>query len=626
MAMKRKMALIGFPFAFGLFFSSFMSNFISALVLAAVIVVSAVLFFIIKKYRNIILIVSVAVVFAFAINILYNKLYVERILSYSGESVQFSGYIKDYEYLSSDTLRITAKGTMNSKVSTQLSFITDSVEVDYYDKINCSLTVEEIENTVSFNAKDYYNSLGIYLEGDDCENVQITPVSFSFMRYILKYRDYLFEEITSYLPDDTGGFLGAMLCGDKTEIDGATKLSLYRCGLGHIFAQSGVHLVIITGLLYSVLSIFLKNKKLVSIASLFVILLFTLFAGASPSVVRAAIMSGLIYSSYLFNRKPDPLNSLALSAVVILVISPASVRSVSFILSFTGAFAVGVLAPFLQKKFATDKNRAFLSLALPSVCASLVTTPVSLFYFSEISLISPVTNILLVPICTMALTLTALVAVTGGISIIAHPILIVASLLVKGVIKLCEAFSSIPFSYIGTGSAVTKAAVILFCVSLILCLVFSKKLSSVFKRAYCLFSLVCVLTLSSSLIFGNSVSVYDLTSGSKTVIVAVKNNYAAVFDTNGRSGLGSAVESLLEENNVKSVDLFLSKNTANKEAYYKSSLYVDISSVCDITDSSVECSSIEASVTNTDEALTLSLEDMSVIFDKENSEVIYSYK
>ncbi|MCC8191580.1 MAG: hypothetical protein LIO41_00825, partial [Ruminococcus sp.] len=107
---------------------------------------------------------------------------------------------------------------------------------------------------------------------------------------------------------------------------------------------------------------------------------------------------------------------------------------------------------------------------------------------------------------------------------------------------------------------------------------------------------------------------------------AVKNNYAAVFDTNGRSGLGSAVESLLEENNVKSVDLFLSKNTANKEAYYKSSLYVDISSVCDITDSSVECSSIDASVTNTDEALTLSLEEMSVIFDKENSEVIYSYK
>lgn len=619
--MKRKMVLVGFPFAFCLFVSSFMSFSIQLSALTAVLILSAVLFFTIKKHRKYILVISLALISALTINILHSELYVERLLGYSGKSVEFSGSVKDYRHLSSDTLRITAKGKINSDINTEITFITDSTAVDYYDKIDCVLTVNELENTDSFNSKDYYNSLGVYLEGDDASSVKITPVGFSVMRCILKYRDYLFEEITTYLPDDTGGFLGAMLCSDKTEIEGATKLSLYRCGLGHIFAQSEIHLVIITGLIYSVLSVFLKNKKLLSILSLFVILLFTLFAGASPSVVRAAIMSVLIHSSYLFSRKPDALNSLALSAVIILLTSPESVRSISFILSFSGAFSVGVLSPYLSKKFSKNSNRAFLSIALPGICASLVTLPISVFYFSEISLISPVTNILLVPICTLALTLTALVAVVGGASIIAYPILSVSSLLVRAVIKLCEMLSSLPFSYTGTGSVLTKISVLLFCTACLLLLIFSKRLSEVFTKSYALFSLVYLITLMSSLMLRDSVYLHDVTVGSKTVFIAVKNNYAAVFDTSGKSGLGSAVETILEKSGVKYADVFLSQNVSNKEAYYKNNIYADISSCSDITNSSAELKDFNMQIINTDDSFTVCLDDKKIYYDKSSNTV-----
>lgn len=619
--MKRKMVFVGFPFAFCLFVSSFMSFGIRLSVLTAVFILSAVLFFAFKKYRKFILVISIALISALAINILRDKLYIERLLDFSGKSVTFSGSIKDYQHLSSDTLRITAKGKINSDITAEISFLTDSAAVDYYDKIDCVLTVNEIENTDSFNSKDYYNSLGVYLEGEDADSVKITPVGFSAMHCILNYRDYLFEKITTYLPDDTGGFIGAMLCSDKTEIDGATKLSLYRCGLGHIFAQSGIHLVIITGLIYSVLAVFLKNKKLVSLLSLAVILLFTLFAGASPSVVRAAIMSGLIHSSYIFNRKPDALNSLALSAVIILLISPESVTSISFILSFSGAFSVGVLSPYLLKKFSNGSNRAFLSIALPGICASLVTLPISVFYFSEISLISPVTNILLVPICTLALTLTVFVAVVGGVSFIANPILSVSSFLVRAVIKLCEILSSLPFSYTGTGSVLIKILVVLFCTACILLLIFSKRLSSVIIKSYVLFSFVCLITLASSLINRNSVYLHDITVGSKTVFVAVKNNYAAVFDTNGRSGLGSAVETILEKSGVKYADIFLSQNVSNKEAYYKNNIYADISSCLDITDSAAELKDLNMKISDTEESFTVYLDDKKICYDKSNSTV-----
>lgn len=624
--MKRKMVFVGFPFAFCLFVSSFMSFNIRLSFLTAVLILSAVLFFALKKYRKYILVISIALISALLINILHSKLYVEKLLDFSGKSVKFSGRIKDYQHLSSDTLRITAKGKINSGLTAEITFITDSTAVDYYDKIDCVLTVNELENTDSFNSKDYYNSLGVYLEGDDASDVEITPVSFSAMRCILKYRDYLFEEITTYLPDDTGGFIGAMLCSDKTEIEGATKLSLYRCGLGHIFAQSGIHLVIITGLIYSVLSVLLKNKKLLSILSLGVILLFTLFAGASPSVVRAAIMSGLIHSSYIFNRKPDALNSLALSAVIILLISPESVTSISFILSFSGAFSVGVLSPYLCKKFSTYLNRSFLSIALPGICASLVTLPISVFYFNEISFISPVTNILLVPICTLALTLTAFVAVVGGASFIAYPILSVSSLLVRVVIKFCEILSAMSFSYTGTGSVSTKILVILFCSACILLLIFSKRLSDVLTKSYALFSLVCVFSLASSLACRESVYFHGVTVGSKTVFVAVKNNYAAVFDTSGKSGLGSAVETILEKSGVKYADIFLSQNISNKEAYYKNNIYTEISSCSDITDSTAELLDLNMQIYNTAESLTVCLADEKIYYDKNSNTVTQESK
>lgn len=614
--MKRKMVIFGFPFAFCLFVSSFIKSSICFLIIAAVFIISAVLFFTAKKYRRFIIVISVALISALLINVLHSEFYVKKLVALSGESVSFSGQIKDYNYLSSDTLRITAKGKLNSNTNAEITFLTDSQKLDYYDKIDCVLTVNEIKNTDTYSSKDYYNSLGIYLEGDDASSVKITPVNFSFMRCILKYRDYLFEKITTYLPDDTGGFIGAMLCSDKTEIDGSTKLSIYRCGLGHIFAQSGIHLVIITGLIYSVLSVFLKNKKLVSFLSLFAILLFTLFAGASLSVVRAAIMSGLIHSSYIFNRKPDALNSLALSAFIILTISPESVKSVSFLLSFSGAFAVGVLSPFLLNKFASNSNRAFLSITLPGVCASLITLPISVYYFSEVSFIAPVTNIFLVPVCTIALTLAALVALFGGISFIAYPLLSISSLLVRAVIKLCEILSSLPFSYTGTGSSLTKAMVMLFCIACILLLVFSKDLKNVFTKSYAVFSVICLFSLTSSLLLRDSVQLHDITVDDKSVFVAVKNNYAAVFDTSGRSGFGRAVETILEKNNVKYVDIFLSQNTSNKQAHYENTIYADITSCSDITDSNAELSYLNMKINNTKDSLTIYLDGKKVCHNK----------
>ena len=76
-----------------------------------------------------------------------------------------------------------------------------------------------------------------------------------------------------------------------------------------------------------------------------------------------------------------------------------------------------------------------------AVTILLCTMPVQLMFFSEISLVAPLSNILLVPVCTLALGLTVITAVTGGAAIIAYPVLTVVKYLLKVVLFLAELLS-----------------------------------------------------------------------------------------------------------------------------------------------------------------------------------------
>lgn len=72
-------------------------------------------------------------------------------------------------------------------------------------------------------------------------------------------------------------------------------------------------------------------------------------------------------------------------------------------------------------------------------------------FFSEISLVAPLSNILLVPVCTLALGLTVITAVTGGAAIIAYPVLTVVKYLLKVVLFFAELFSKFSFAYLPRG-------------------------------------------------------------------------------------------------------------------------------------------------------------------------------
>lgn len=574
------MAWIGISYLFGLFIASFFNIRQNFIIVISFFLISVVLFISLKHKRALILIVSVPVMISILSNAAYTKFCYNKIVSYDSKNVSFSGRIIDISEKASDKALLTVKGKINGETNAEIVIYTDMTEMDYDDQISFNGTMQRPQNTVSFASEDYYKPKGIYLNCFDVSDLNISKKSFSIRRYIMHYRDYLFDEINIILPGEEGAFIGAMLCGDKSEMSQSVKLSLYRTGIGHIFAVSGTHLVIIV----SIILILLNNLRLNRIMR-FVILeificIFIIFAGASSSVIRAGIMLSIIYVSDLFKRKPDTLNTLGLCAIILTAFNPYLIRNMSFVLSMSGAFSIGVASPAVIREF-RFKGR-FITLkknVVSLVTLSLCMFPISVFCFNEVSLVSPLANMILIPICSFALVLAVIVAFIGGISFFANPMLIAAGLCIKFVLGMASILNRIPFSYISTGNSYLKVFVLLaFVISVIALFKFRSSIRKAFMPIIMSAVLVVVGTTASVVLDKNTLHLFLLSDKVSRSLLLYKGNQAVIIDLYGKGSMSQSIEKHIEKFGLKKVEaLFINdKNADNVNSTYKESIYTDI--------------------------------------------------
>ena len=265
------------------------------------------------------------------------------------------------------------------------------------------------------------------------------------MRSVMKFRDYASQIIRDNTGEREGAFLTAMLCGDKTDLDDVTKTMLYRSGIGHLFAVSGTHLAVIAMFFGFIINRLFSSKRIRFILIEAVIVVFIAFAGFSPSVMRAGIMMSAVQCSGIFRRRADTLNSLGICSAAMCAFNPYLVRNVSFSMSLAAAFAAGVVGPALDRSL-TDKRFVRLSRSFVSVTVVLfVTLPLAAVYFTEVSVISPVTNLFAIPLCTFSLMLVTAAVLTGGGAVSVF-ILKAAGVIAGFVIRLAERLSGLSFA------------------------------------------------------------------------------------------------------------------------------------------------------------------------------------
>lgn len=199
----------------------------------------------------------------------------------------------------------------------------------------------------------------------------------------------------------------ALVVGEKSGLEYETKQAYRQVGAAHLLALSGTHLGIIYGILYLVFIGWVRHNQWRWFSLPIILLLiwgYTLIAGMPISLVRAALMLSIFTILSLMQYETDHLHPLALSAIIILLIAPTELLSVSFQLSFAAVFFILVLWGPLRDMF--QGIPWAVKLFGTSCVASLGIMPLIAFYFHRVSLISPFLSVILIPLTTLIIYLT----------------------------------------------------------------------------------------------------------------------------------------------------------------------------------------------------------------------------
>jgi len=241
----------------------------------------------------------------------------------------------------------------------------------------------------------------------------------------------------SDLIDQTGqgkeqGVLKALIVGNRNSISKELKEAFNRAGIGHLLAISGLHIGIVATAAFLFFKYLLSHikfllwhawtKKGAVILSVIPVFIYGLLSGMSPSTQRAVIMVTVFLMAFLFEREHDPMNTLAVAAMLILIIHPPSLFSISFQLSFTAVLAIiyglsRVQSPWVSESGGIKKPKSFkvatklFYFFMASFFAILGTMPLAMFYFNQISLVGLLANFIIVPLIGFVVVPLGLLAV-----------------------------------------------------------------------------------------------------------------------------------------------------------------------------------------------------------------------
>ena len=199
----------------------------------------------------------------------------------------------------------------------------------------------------------------------------------------------------------------ALVVGKKDELSQETHQAYRQVGASHLLALSGMHLGIIYSLLYFFLVRWVRHSRwrwYFLPLILFSLWGYTLVAGMPVSLVRAALMLSVITITTLMQYRTDPLHPLALSAIIILLVEPTQLFSVSFQLSYAAVLFLLLLWAPVNELF--PQQNWVIKLFVVSCIATLGTMPLTLYYFHQLPLLGPLLSLILIPLTTLIIWMT----------------------------------------------------------------------------------------------------------------------------------------------------------------------------------------------------------------------------
>jgi competence protein ComEC len=406
----------------------------------------------------------------------------DSIARYNGRHVVLDGVVAaepdvrpEVTYLRIQPTRVLAGGALDERLADVALVRADAgAPARYGDAIRVDGLLEAPPQLSGFDYRDYLARRGVFSWMPRPDRLWVIGEGYGSPIYaaLLQFKDRVRQTVKRILPMPESALLNGILIGDDNDIPDALTQAFRRTGTSHIVAISGFNVSIVIALVIPLLGRML-NPRRAALFALPAIALYTIFVGASASVVRASLMAAVGLIGLLFWRKGFTINTLCAAALIMLLADPNTLFDIGFQLSFMATLGLVLYASrfsrrtraAVETRVANERAQRVALLALDGVlvtlAAQVTTLPLILTTYGQLSLVSLLANALVLPLQPPVMILGALAAGVGLVSTSAGAIAALpAYICLTATIHIIEwlstpAFASIAVIGFGAAAALT---------------------------------------------------------------------------------------------------------------------------------------------------------------------------
>ena len=466
---------------------------------------------------------------------------------------------------------------------------------DYY-KLEIGSKIK-IDNATVYKLSRYTDGvyIGAYSSSDMTVSDGKTNITYSFISNV---RSYITNTLFNNMPTDTASLCTALLTGNTQRLPQSFTTYFRYSGVSHLFAVSGLHLTIWTSILFFILNrIFKGKRRLKAVISALFIVFFMFLTGFTRSVMRAGVMLLLFNAGAFFKKKTDSINSLFFALTAILSYDTNLCTDVSLLMSFFSCLGLITFAPKLNNllgvyigKIKFKPVKIILKFINSSVCvslsATLFTLIISSIFFGTFSAISPVTNLVAVPLGEGVMLCSAfgiILSVIGAQSVV----FILADILSRALLFVTDKLSMISECSVNmTNNVFLYFAAAVFVCFLVVLFIKSNNEKTVRNAGIIALTLIFICGVSSQFtaLNDNSVTVSSTGECMSAVFKFKGGNAVCVSSEDSKTSDYSPISSILGK---RETDVLILDNESDSASSYLSTAVSQISARISVISPSV---------------------------------------
>ena len=489
----------------------------------------------------------------------YRALVVEPIRALAGQTCEITATaLRDAEVYEDDQRVLLSAEAAGKRFRTRC-YLPGTEQMLAGDRVRVTVSFYVPDTLAGFDRAAYQASEGCYIAAAYATDDDGNPTDFerlpserdSLRFFPQRIARFCRTAVQNALPEREAGLLSGLLVGGSKNLSDTDQTAFRIAGLSHLTAVSGLHIGFLVGF-----CTLLLGRKWGTYLSVPLVLLFVPIAGATPSVLRAALMYLTAAGGAMLRKQSGSLNALLMALAILLLKNPYAIASAGLQLSFASTLGLllfvtkmqnALLRPFIGKPKAVRGAAAILAGSLScTVCASMFTAPILLTSFGAVSVLSPISNVLTVGVTSLCFVGGFLLCLASAVCPALVPFLAsVLRPLLTYILRVANGVADLGFGTLHPDNRFGLAALAVVFAALLVWLTAGKRIK--WKYAAPCLAVVLIGLCAAEVQYQNGrYSITCLPCGSGQAIVLSDTEHAVLIDCGGGGATQNAARQVRE--------------------------------------------------------------------------------